>query len=512
MLKSVTAFTNLTEAKSAATILLEQLDQQLHIYRPQVGIIYSSFAQDNEFLAELCSELTLHYNALQLIGSSITAGMTDDKGYQQQGIFIVLLVSDTLTFRTGIIDQLSHQQKNKTLKVALQEEFSKRNQTNNKNELCLIYSSYFGVDTEGLIADLQTTLGEHVGIFGGSSTDFFSPELLNNPSDDHKFPIENSYQLFAQAGQCKIFTQAMVYLHITGEVEYDFAYSFGWLDDEEKYDLQADVKEIIEIEGQNPISFLQGKKHPLTSSASSMLEYPLWIHEPDNKAYLRDFIVTNQQKLEVLGAPLPQSFAISFSFPDAQKILKEYREAIHQLNDNYELCISFACTSRVMTLGQQIKHEASYAALALSSTPIIGGYFFGEFFPPRKHQTSQLNSCSHIVLLIRSQKQDHTLQNRQESFGQQRLLEKNRELKELKEQLAFFEKTDAVKENIFLRDVLGVILNRSVKSISAYSEELQTLFQESYDKKPRPSYPISRNRIIEKINPLKKDAKKKFRL
>ncbi len=519
MLKAVCVQTAVDSVQTMANDLLAQSDQQLGVYRPQAGMLFVSCAQSAADLSELLTTLQQHYPGIQLIACTVTAGFTTEAGYLHDGCFLCLLVSNTLHFQVGMVSGLSELQ-NRGQFTAVFDKQIKSHSLVQSPGLCLAYPAYYQVDGERLVADVQQVVGEDCLVFGGCSTDYWPAEQVMTVPDLTtviKYPWQKMLHGYSREGKVAVEADAMPYLLVAGQFEYTLNYTCGWLDSGDRFPVSVDGTTLTRIDEMDAYQFLLKMGHPLMTS-QNFIEYPLWIHEKGKEPYQRAiFLDRTYQRVYTGFIPLESGVEVSFSYPDRETLLNEQRTALRELTDQYDLSLMVGCAARIIALREDIGLEADQHGRILKDSPLLGAYTFGEIFP-RKPQAgadppkASLNSASSATLSIRASSplltgagEEHTKLH----FLQQMLAHKNQRLADCEQQLEFFENSKFSQENLFLKDCLGLLLSQSDKSVSAFSEKLESIFKQHYQEKSA-LYPVSRGKLIAKLNPLRKAADRKF--
>lgn len=512
MFKAITAHSIKTHSKDIINDLIKKTDEKLGIYRPSTGIFYASSPHETEILKDILSGISEAFPGIEVVGGTVIGGFTDESGYTKDGYFLCLIVSDTTKLTTGCIKKLStlirSNRFSQTFCAYLGEDVLDAEPT-----ACLIYSAYNNIDGDKLIDAVQEVLPEKCQVFGGIVTDYWDEQDLADFSKKTP-PAEKTLLFFAKNGAVHVEDDSLVFLLLQGNLTVKYGVSYGWSDVGMLYPARGDESILTEIDGKNTHTFLRELKHPLSMEEYSHTEYSLWIHVPGKDPHIRDIFFDNVTgNYYTQGASLPSQFQVSFSFPKKEKVLKEFQNCLGILGDQHNLVVATTCCTHQVVLGQDISQEHTEMVRRFQQTPIISGYFFGEFGPSITNPESMLHSCSSILVCL--QETDDGDREREASITAflDEMIEKQRdEIKSLQKQLKFFEGSKNNKMKMLNEDCLGMLLCRSHKSLSSHAEQISKSLK-AYYKKSRiePPYAISRNRLIEHLMILKKGAEKFLR-
>ena len=452
------------------------------------------------------------FPGIELIGGTAIGGFTEDSGYVKDGYFLCLLVSDTTTFISGCIKNLSSLLQTgtftQTFRNYLEENYLYKNPA-----ACLLYSAYHNVDGDKLVNTVQEILPDKCLTFGGIATDYWSAQDLANFSKKTP-PAEKTLQFHAKDGVINVEDDTLVFLLLEGNFTVKYEVCYGWSDIGILYSSRGDGTFLTEIDGQNPRTFLRQLQHPLASDKYDNMEYSLWIHVPGKDPYIRDiFFDKATGRYHTQGSSLPSQFKVSFSFPNKETVLKEFQNCLGNLSGQHDLVIASTCCTHQVVLEKEICQEYSEMVKMFQQTPLLCNYVFGEIGPSITDRKSMLHSCSSILVCLQDENSSNEAQDESlNTFLDKIISEQSQEIKSLKKQLRFFEGSKQSKMTQFAEDCLGMLLCSSHRSLSNHAEHLSKCFKEYYQNSGKePPYPISRNRIIEHLMALKKRARKFFR-
>jgi len=508
MFKAITAYSTQTESADIVRELTEKSNLKLGIYRPKTGILYSSCSHDTEKLAEIIEGICRSFPGIELIGGTAIGGFTEDSGYIKDGYFLCMMVSDTILLRTGRLENLSKILESNNFSQAFSAYFAKYFPGEDP-AACFLYSAY-KVDGNKVIEEVGEALPKECLIFGGMATDYWTKEDIANASN--KVPPNEKTLLFhAKDGVINITDDTLVFLMFQGDITVKYDVSYGWSDMGILYPGRGEGADITELNGQPPQTFFRELNHPLASEENSNLEYALWFHVPGKDPFLRDIFFNKATgRYHTEAASLPSQFQVSFSFPTRENVLKEFKDCLNKLGGQHDLAIATICCTHQVVLDQQISEECREMSRLLNQSPIIGGYVFGEFGPSATEKTSMLHSCSGVIISLNEASENHDVKNNTfHTFLDGIIREQRQEIQSLQKQLRFFEGSKYNKVKALTEDCLGMLLNKSHKSISSHAEQISKSLKVYYEKSGiEPPYAISRNRLIEHLMYLKKRARK----
>lgn len=507
MFKAITAHSAKTDSKDVATELLRESSAQLGIYRPSAGILYASCPHDTETLKDILQNIIEAFPEIQVIGGTVIGGFTDNSGYMKDGYFLCLLVSDTTILATGCIKNLPEVTRTNQLghvfRTYLRDNFLCEDPT-----ACFLLSSYNHIDGNALIDAIHEVLPEECIIFGGMATDYWDEYDLDNFSKKTP-PIDNNLLFFVKNGSICVEDELLVFLLFKGNITIKYEVPYGWSDVGMCYPGRAEGPIITEIDGKSPHTFLKELKHPLSSDDNNNFEYPLWFHVPGKDPHLRDIFHNRSNNVySTQGTSLPSHFHVSFSFPTKEKVLKEFNNCLARIGGENSLVIATTCCFHQIVLGNMICEEYAEMKKFFHNTPFICGYVFGEFGPSFTTPKSMLHSCSSVLICL--QEETRNIGESSESlttFLNEIIREQRKTINSLERQLRFFEGSKYNKLKTLTEDCLGILLNRSNKSLSSHAEQLSDTLKKYYENKNvDPPYATSRNRLIEHLMTLKKHS------
>lgn len=526
MLKVICLQSDAGDPAVARQALIEQLDASLGIYRPQAALLFSSYEQTpphEEALTQLLTQLHQQFPALQLAGCSMTAGFADASGYTKHGFFLTLFISDALEYSSGLVTDLKMLQADEQ---GFADRFQARLDDSSLDapRVSLIFPAYHEVNGDRLVADVQGVTGDECVVFGGIAATYWSDQLMDDvASGKHQGApdTETALQFCICNGEVQIADGALAFLNLHGELDVDVQYTYGWSIDAKQHELSVRGKIIEKINNIDAVTYLKKINHPLLSH-SDFASYPFWIHENGRKPYQRDVFYDEEQGILYTGnsdwSEAGSNIAVSFSFPLGDVLEKEYKDMLDGFSDEYDFAFSVACSSRVIAQRESIGRESVDQSATFQNTPVLGGYFFGEFFPwqgtAQDEKGSLLHSCSSAVLAIKTlstaSNADTAPDSVQGGFLGSLLEERNVEIEELKNRLAYFDGQQSIAEMNLLKDVLGILLHKSRRTVNAHAVELAATFAEYYKDVRKKPYVTSRARLIAALNPLKKAGSEKF--
>ena len=506
MLKAITATSTKYASDDIIADLISQANAKLGIYRPSVGIFYASCQQDRKKLRDILQGIVMAFPGVEILGSSVTGGYTEESGYIKDGYFLCLLLSDTTQMITGCMENISTLTTNGTFQQQFHSCSKKCIQGEKDIAACLFFSPYNNVDGNVLIDTLQGELPEQCIVFGGMATDHWTEQDLATFSKKTP-PAERTLSFFAHADNIHIGEDSLVFLLFKGKLTVQSNISYGWSDIGMLYPGKANNFVLTELDGKDPYLFLKEMKHPLAADEYEHAEYSLWFHVPGKDPYIRDiFFDKDRGKYFVKGSCLPTHFDFSFSYPRKENIFREFENCINRYSGHQDLVFAITCCTHQVVMKSEITKEYNTITDRLPGTPILAGYVFGEYGPSPTNQNSAFHSCTSVVTALREQRAEFEEESEDvNSFLHRTLTDQSREISSLKKQISFLESCKNNKMKIFAEDCLGILLCRSHRSLSSIGESLSQTLREYYAaNNTAPPYAISRNRVIEHLMQFKK--------
>ncbi len=220
---------------------------------------------------------------------------------------------------------------------------------------CFLYSAYSNVDGEKLIDAVQEIVPEKCLAFGGIATAYWDEQDLANFSK--KVPAVNSTLVFfAKNGNIHVDEDSLVCLFFIGNITVKHAVSYGWSDLGTLYPGRSEGSILTEIDGKKPHTFLSEIKHPLSLKEFDHVEYSLWFHVPGKDPFIRDIFYDEASgNYYTQSSALPSHFHVSFSFPNKEKVLDEFKNCLTRIDGQNDLVIATICCSHQVVLEQDIR-------------------------------------------------------------------------------------------------------------------------------------------------------------
>lgn len=509
MFKAITACSTKNSSTDIVEDLVNKSNVKLSYYRPSAGILYASCLHQNNQLKDILKGISEAFPKIEIIGGTVIGGFTDDSEYTKDGYFLCLLVSDSITFIAGCIRNISTLIQSNNFAQSFQKLFEE-NSLGKDPAACFLYSAYSNVDGEKLIDAVQEILPEKCLVFGGIATAYWDEQDLINFSQ--KIPAVNSTLVFfAKNGSIHVADDSLVCLFFTGNITAKHAVSYGWSDLGTLYPGRSEGSILTEIDGKKPHTFLSEIKHPLSLKEYDHVEYSLWFHVPGKDPFIRDIFYDEATgNYYTQSSTLPSHFHVSFSFPNKEKVLDEFKDCLTRIDGQNDLVIATICCSHQVVLEQDIRQQYTEMVRRFHQTPIICGYVFGEFGPSITGRKSMLHSTSSILCSFQEENTDSKEKNEPlTNFLNEIMLEQRNEIKSLQKQLRFFEGSKYNKMKKLTEDCLGMLLCNSHRSLSGHAEQISNSLKAYYEKNGiDPPYAISRNRLIKHLMDLKNRAEK----
>ncbi|WP_136797591.1 FIST N-terminal domain-containing protein [Desulfosediminicola ganghwensis] len=261
MFKAITAHSIKSNGPEIVDDLVRDSNEKLGVYRPSAGVLYASAPHDTEALKGILTGLTEAFPGMEIVGGTVVGGFTDDSGFTQEGYWLCLMVSDSVTLTAGCLPNISSVIQSNDFTEAFRASLAK-DPGYQDAQACLFFSPYNHFDGEKFIDHVQEVLPENCLVFGGMAADYWDEQNLANFSKITP-PAEKSLLFFAKDGVIHLEDDTVVYLLFQGEIEVQSGVSYGWSDVGMLFPACGNEFTLTEIDGKNPHTFLQEFQHPL---------------------------------------------------------------------------------------------------------------------------------------------------------------------------------------------------------------------------------------------------------
>jgi hypothetical protein len=187
------------DADLAARSIVDRCMEGLGSLEPKAGLLFSAWETDHEAVLRAVQE---RLPGIELIGSTSSAEMSSEMGYQEDSITLALFASDNVDITSGVATDL-WEDVPAAVRAAVEQARAKTDKT---PKLCIITPSAGG-DMRALLDALRHELGPDVPVIGGGA----SPR-------SNRHPTRESWQFYGD----RVVRDAIPVLLLSGPLTYSF--------------------------------------------------------------------------------------------------------------------------------------------------------------------------------------------------------------------------------------------------------------------------------------------------
>lgn len=399
MLKTVVGHSDDPDTKMAIAEILDQCSERLAQIQPRAGILFAAIDFEYEIAIE---EINRVFPGIDLIGCTTDGEVSSVLGFQQDSLTLILFATDgemdgerdgnNVQIGIGLGKNVA-QDPVMAAKTAISQATADMNQP---IKLCItLPASYVTKDltTSGkdILNALQSELGEHVPIIGGTAGD--------------QFRFQNTYQFF----QTGVFTNALPVLLFAGDIHCSYGIDCGWEPIGSKSIVtKSQGNTVYEIDEQPAIEFYRKYLGDRTPNA----EHPLAVYEGDSDRYYMRVPNTVDRQTGAINflAEVPAHSKIQITNISRNEVIQAAKNSFQAALQNYpgnqpEAVLIFSCCCRRWMLGTRTQEEYQLiheriAEVIEHDISVCGFYTYGEFAPLELEGKSFFHQETFVTLVI----------------------------------------------------------------------------------------------------------------
>jgi hypothetical protein len=368
IIKSGVGTSNDADSKKAGQEACQQAIDQM-AQKPDLIMVFSSVALDQEKMLQGINEAA---QGALVVGCSDSGEITT-QGPTNKHVAVMAIASDQIKFTAGLgknVKADSHQ----AGKEAAEDVVKK-----SPEKISLFISILEGLTGNGaaIVRGMQSVLGEHFPIIGGSAGDDFA--------------FKKTFVYY----QDQVLNDAVVGIGLSGEFSWGIGVKHGW----EPIGLPMKVTKsegavLKEVDNKPALKIYEdsfGKKaEELTKEpiARMAYTYPLGMSvEGSDELLIRDVVIANEKGEITCAAEIPQGSEVRLMLGDQNKAIQAAEEAARnaliQLKGSLPKAIFvFDCIARHKLFGSRVGEEINTIQNVLGkNVPLIGFYTYGEQAP-----------------------------------------------------------------------------------------------------------------------------------
>ncbi|WP_041193205.1 FIST signal transduction protein [Candidatus Symbiobacter mobilis] len=370
--------------------------RELGVCPPNAALLFSTFGNDH---ATLLQELTQLLPGCPIVGGSSNGEVSREQGYRVGSSLLIVFASDTITFRAGVLRNLTFDNEAFNLETAMQQwqqqgiEIRFDKGYSPMPALGLLFPDGLGLDG-GSIVRLFSDTFPTTHFFGGASAE--------------NFTLTQTKQFFNH----EVLHNAVPYLLFYGPLRHHWAITegldSGWRAVGKRLDAQCDGKYIHTLAQKPAVDYLASRYRLQGGQLSVCHPFVIYPDRGSDVHYFRDVIGYCEAtgRLESINL-LPTDCQIQLTQPDPATILAVSRKNIHQALAHYPstdtptAALWFSCVSRALVLANDAANEFATATEAIASDlPVAGFYTYGEIAPARTTGHNTYHSSTLVTLLL----------------------------------------------------------------------------------------------------------------
>lgn len=332
-------------------------------------IVFSSVTLDQNKMLEGVNNIA---KGALVVGCSDSGEITNEgpcSGY----VTVMAIVSDQINFAAGVGQNVGAD----SFKAGQEAADNMKKELSDKPMLAISFLEGLTGNGAAIVRGIQSSLGEHFPIIGGSAGDDFA--------------FKKTFVYYKD----QVLNDAAVILGLTGNFSWGMGVKHGW--QPIGLPMKATKSEgavLKELDGKPALTIYEdyfGKKaeelikEPIAKMAYT---YPLGMSvEGSSELLIRDVVIANQKGEITCAAEIPEGSEVRLMLSDFDKAISAAKEAaenaLNQMDGNKpKAIIIFDCMARRKLLGLQAGDEINeIKKIFCNNIPLIGFYTYGEQAP-----------------------------------------------------------------------------------------------------------------------------------
>ena len=386
-----------SDAKVAATAMATRALRELGIGAPTAALLFSTFGNDH---ARLLKELVQLLPGCPIVGGSSNGEVSLEQGYRVGSSVLIVFASDTITFRAGVLRDLTFDNEAQNLEMALQQWRAQG----------VAYQPGSG-KSPGLPV-LGLLFPDGLGLDGASIVGLFSDHFVGTRffggASAENFTLTQTVQFFNN----EVLHNAVPYLLFYGPLRCHWAVTeglgSGWHAVGDRMDAQCNGTFIQTIAQKPAVEYLASRYRLQGGQLSVCHPFVIYPNRDSNEHYLRDVIRYCEEtgQLESVQS-LPTDCQIQLTQPDVTDILAVSKKNIHEALAHFPrtkppvAALWFSCVSRALVLENNAADEFKTATETIPSClPVAGFYTYGEIAPSGLLGQNAYHGSTLVTLLL----------------------------------------------------------------------------------------------------------------
>ncbi len=377
------------DSADAVADLLDQCYKQLGDLKPQAAIMFAGIDHDHALVLEKIYEV---YPDMDLIGGTTDGELSSVHGCVDDSITLMAFCSDDLTFKTGVVDNISKGTTNAVSKGV----HSVVSNLEQEPELCI--AIHCGIipgggvpNYEKILQGLKGSLGENFPVFGGGASD--------------QLRLNRTYQFYHDS----VLTDALVFLLISGPLLYSFGVETGQIPIGTKEQvIKSDDNIVYKIGNQKAALFYRRYLGEDIGKLDKqiILDFPLAVFEDDDEHYYaRAVMINNDDSSLTTVGNVPEGSMVQITHTTRDEIVESAARSVGSSLIEYPgtdpvAALCFSARMRKQVLGSRFEEEYLAFKNERTDLPVAGFYAYGEIAPLERGEPAKSHNTMIVSLIL----------------------------------------------------------------------------------------------------------------
>lgn len=372
------------DADVAARTIVDRCLETLGGIMPKAGLLFSAWETDHQVVLRYVQEAL---PGIELIGSTSSAEMSSEMGYQEDSITLALFASDDVDITSGIATNLWDD-----IPAAARSAVEQARAKSDKEPRLCITTPSAGGDMRALLESLREELGPDVPVIGGGA----SPR-------SNRHPTRESWQFYGD----QAVSESVPVLLFSEPLRYSVGSDAGWRPIGPKGRVTKSSGSVVyAIDGKPALSFYQ---RYLGEGFEPAFATPLAVFpEGSERFYLRAPVHHDPDTGAVsVSGDVQTGAEVQLTTAATDEIFDGARSALSQAIDQFpdghepEAALIFSCAIRKYLLGTRTGTEYDITQQMLGDgVPVCGFYSFGEIAPLDEGGEARYHNETMVALLL----------------------------------------------------------------------------------------------------------------